>query len=199
MYRTSNEPRVAEQLIRWSDERLVKECLKGNQDAWTAIVERYRRLIYSVAIKYGLSSEDAGDVFQQVCLKLLEALPNLREPKCLAAWLIKVTAHGCFQLVGKSQRLQPFDSGAQPAEGAHALERPDELIHAFERNRILHEALSDVPPRCRELIAMLFFETPAVSYNEAAKRLGLATGSIAFIRMRCLNRVRKQLEKRGFS
>lgn len=198
MCKTSNE-RPVEQLISWSDERLVKECLKGNQDAWTAIVGRYRKLIYSVPIKYGLSPDEAGDIFQQVCLKLLEALPNLREPKSLAAWLIKVTAHACFQLLGQSRRLQPFDFEVQPAERALAPAKPDELIHAFERNRILHEALSDVPARCRELIGMLFFETPAVSYNEAAKRLGLATGSIAFIRMRCLNRLRKQLEKRGFS
>jgi DNA-directed RNA polymerase specialized sigma24 family protein len=57
----------------------------------------------------------------------------------------------------------------------------------------------EVPPRCRELIRMLFFEIPAVSYEEVAKRLGLATGSIGFIRMRCLSRVRKRLEERGFA
>jgi RNA polymerase sigma factor (sigma-70 family) len=198
MSKTTNAP-PAEQLTEWSDERLVKECLKGNQDAWTAIVDRYRKLIYSVPIKYGLSPDDAGDIFQQVCLQLLEALPNLREPKSLPAWLIKVTAHGCFQLAGRIRRLQPFDFETQLDGGPITSEKPDELIHEFERSRILHEVLSDVPPRCRELIRMLFFETPAVSYEEAAKRLGLATGSIGFIRMRCLNRVRKQLEERGFS
>jgi RNA polymerase sigma factor (sigma-70 family) len=185
-------------MIGWSDEQLVKECLKGNQDAWAAIVERYRKLIYSIPIKYSLSADDAGDVFQHVCLQLLEELPSLREPKSLAAWLIKVTAHRCFQLAGRSRRLQPFDFEAQPNGGPVTSEEPDELIHEFERNRILHEALSDIPPRCRELIRMLFFETPAVSYEEAAKRLGLATGSIGFIRMRCLNRLRKLLEERGF-
>ena len=45
---------------------------------------------------------------------------------------------------------------------------------------------------------MLFFETPARPYDEIAKELGLATGSIGFIRGRCLAQLRKQLEKKGF-
>ena len=198
MAETSDEPTV-EQLTRWSDQRLIQECLKGNQDAWTTIVQRYRKLIYSVPLRYGLPSDDAADIFQKVCLLLLKALPNLREPKSLVAWLIKVAATNCFQLAAQNRRLQPLNLEAEPYEGVVSRENPDELIHAFERSRILHDALSDIPPRCRELIRMLFFETPAVPYEEAAKRLRLATGSIGFIRMRCLNRLRRQLEERGFS
>jgi RNA polymerase sigma factor (sigma-70 family) len=198
MDKTSDEPAL-EQLTGWSDQRLIQECLKGNQDAWTTIVQRYRKLIYSVPLRYGLPSDDAADIFQQVCLLLLKALPNLREPKSLAAWLIKVTANNCFQFLAQKRRLQPLDFEVEPYEGVISREKPDELIHAFERSRILHDALSDIPPRCRELIRMLFFETPAVPYKEAAKRLRLATGSLGFIRMRCLNRLRRQLEERGFS
>ena len=60
---------------------------------------------------------------------------------------------------------------------------------------MLREALSELPPRCRELIRMLFFETPPVPYEEVARNLGLATGSVGFIRMRCLKRLRKRLER----
>jgi len=42
------------EFVSWSDERLVKECLNGNPDAWAAILEKYQKLIYSVPIKYGL-------------------------------------------------------------------------------------------------------------------------------------------------
>jgi len=45
---------------------------------------------------------------------------------------------------------------------------------------------------------MLFFEQPPVPYNELAKRLGLATGSIGFIRGRCLDRLQKILAEMGF-
>jgi DNA-directed RNA polymerase specialized sigma24 family protein len=48
------------------------------------------------------------------------------------------------------------------------------------------------------MIHLLFFETPPRPYQEVARELGLATGSIGFIRGRCLTRLRKELEKVGF-
>jgi hypothetical protein len=44
----------------------------------------------------------------------------------------------------------------------------------------------------------LFFEQPPLPYTEVARRLGLATGSIGFIRGRCLDRLRKLLVESGF-
>jgi DNA-directed RNA polymerase specialized sigma24 family protein len=46
---------------------------------------------------------------------------------------------------------------------------------------------------------MLFFEEPARPYQDVARELGIATGSIGFIRQRCLDRLRKKLVEAGFS
>jgi DNA-directed RNA polymerase specialized sigma24 family protein len=48
------------------------------------------------------------------------------------------------------------------------------------------------------MIDLLFFEQPPLRYAEVASRLGLAPGSIGFIRGRCLKRLKKYLEERGF-
>jgi hypothetical protein len=45
---------------------------------------------------------------------------------------------------------------------------------------------------------MLFYETPSRPYSEVAATLGLAQGSIGFIRRRCLERLRSSLGRRGF-
>jgi DNA-directed RNA polymerase specialized sigma24 family protein len=46
---------------------------------------------------------------------------------------------------------------------------------------------------------MLFFDEPARPYQEIAAELGIAVGSIGFIRQRCLERLRKRLLETGFS
>jgi len=46
---------------------------------------------------------------------------------------------------------------------------------------------------------MLFFEEPARPYQQVARTLGIAPGSIGFIRQRCLERLRKGLIDAGFS
>ena len=63
---------------------------------------------------------------------------------------------------------------------------------------MVREAIDRLPPRCREMIQLLFFEHPPVRYDELARRLNLATGSIGFIRGRCLKRLKKLLEEEGF-
>ena len=47
------------------------------------------------------------------------------------------------------------------------------------------------------MIRLLFYEQPPLPYVEVARRLGLATGSIGFIRGRCLKRLQKELEEQG--
>jgi RNA polymerase sigma factor (sigma-70 family) len=75
---------------------------------------------------------------------------------------------------------------------------PAEVIVELEREQMVREAIAQLPPRCREMIELLFFEHPPMPYNEVAKRLRLAKGSIGFIRGRCLKRMKKILEEKGF-
>jgi RNA polymerase sigma factor (sigma-70 family) len=195
----SAPPQKAEvRLSRRPDEWLVKECLRGNEDAWNAILEKYQKLIYSVPIRYGLSVTDAGDIFQQVCVDVLESLTHLREPRSLAAWLIRIASHRCLQWTGRERRFQSFDFEAMADAGPVTRETPDTVLHDLARGQAVHEAIAEIPARCQELIRMLFFEAPAIPYEQVALKLGIAKGSIGFIRMRCLTRLRTKLEARGF-
>ena len=54
----------------WDDERLVAACLSGNEQAWSALIDKYKNLVYSVPRKYRMTPDDAADVFQAVCIDL---------------------------------------------------------------------------------------------------------------------------------
>ena len=182
----------------WTDERLVAECRKGSQDAWSALIEKYKNLIFSVPIKFGLPREDAADIFQAVCLDLLSDLPQLREPRALPKWLMQMSFHKCLRW--KKQRLVLFDDPLEieGASEASSEELPEEVMYQVQREQMLRDAVASLAPRCHRMIAMLFFESPARPYQEVAKELGIATGSIGFIRGRCLRMLRQRLQKEGF-
>jgi DNA-directed RNA polymerase specialized sigma24 family protein len=63
---------------------------------------------------------------------------------------------------------------------------------------MVREATANLPPRCQEMIRLLFYTEPPLPYKEVARRLGLAVGSIGFIRGRCLQRLEKALHEMGF-
>jgi RNA polymerase sigma factor (sigma-70 family) len=182
-----------------SDEQLVRDCIDGNQEAWSQLIDKYKNLIFSVPIKYGFSRDDAADIFQEVCLGLLSELKTLREPRALPKWLMTVTAHKCFHRKRLSRRTVSMDSEELELPNAEVPPAALEMIAEAEKEQGLREAMSDLPSRCRRLIEMLFFDQPSRPYRDVAETLGLAVGSIGFIRQRCLERLRKKVDELGMS
>lgn len=181
----------------WTDARLVKECLGGNEQAWSALIDKYKKLIFSIPVKYGFSTDDATEIFQAVCVELLSELPKLREPKALPKWIMQVAAHKCLHHKRQTQRTESRDPGDESFD-ASIPARAEGIVREAEEEQGLRNAISDLPPRCRQLIQMLFFEEPPRPYEQLAAELGLSTGSIGFIRQRCLERLRKRLTETGF-
>ncbi len=181
------------------DERLVRDCLNGDQAAWSALLRRYKNLIYSIPIKYGFSADEANDVFQDVCVELLAELPRLREPRALPKWLAQVTAHRCARLKQVALRLPVAEGTADAVEEVPAaIPDVEDLLLETEREQALRDAVTSLSPRCRRLIERLFFDSPPRPYAEVARELNLASGSIGFIRGRCLTRLRTALRDHGF-
>jgi RNA polymerase sigma factor (sigma-70 family) len=181
-----------------TDERLVADCLRGNQQAWAALVDKYKNLIYSIPIKLNMY-DDASDIFQAVCLDLLTDLPRLREARALPKWLMQTCYHKCLQYRRRAERHVPFEEEAENSRvESSAAALPEEMLAQLQREQAVRDVMSQLSPRCEQMIRMLFFETPPRPYANIASELGLATGSIGFIRGRCLARLKKQLEKMGF-
>jgi len=185
--------------VAWSDERLVSECLRGNEEAWAALIDKYKNLIYSIPIRYGASREDAADVFQAVCLELFSDLADLRKSASLRSWLITVATHKSFHWKQKQRHRSDREvSDVTPEDLGESIAAPPQLIAEVEREQMVREAVARLPERCGEMVRLLFFEQPPLPYAEVARRLGLAVGSIGFIRGRCLKRLQKLLEDAGF-
>jgi RNA polymerase sigma factor (sigma-70 family) len=183
----------------WPAARLVRECLRGSDDAWAALLGKYKNLIFSIPIRQGIPRDDAADIFQRVCLLLLAELPQLRQAEALPMWLIRVTSRECLRWRRQELPYAARESGeAEMARARDASPLPEEMLAQVKDEQMLREAVLALPARCRQLIQMLFFEAPARPYREVARSLGLAEGSIGFIRSRCLTRLRRQLEKKGF-
>ena len=177
------------------DRELVEACLGGDENAWEALVRRYKGLVYSIPLRYRATREDAEDIHQAVFIELFNELPRLRNRDNLGPWLATVTKHQAFHWKRKRSR-----------QGTHELEGVSDValenvglspsVHAeLEDEQRLRLALGRVPERCRRLILMLFFEDPPRPYAEVALELGLAQGSIGFIRGRCLKRVERALRE----
>jgi RNA polymerase sigma factor (sigma-70 family) len=181
------------------DEWLVQGCIQGDQQAWDQLIDKYKRLIYSIPMKYGASSADAADVFQSVCIEVLNCLPQLKNVQSLRSWLITVTVRQSYRWKKKQSTHVELDAlEPEVAEGI-ASTPPVETLAQIEEEQIVRDVVARLAPRHRELVNLLFFQQPPMPYADVARRMGLATGSIGFIRGRCLEKLRKALVEYGFN
>jgi|SRR5688572_2328244 len=169
-----------------SDRDLIDSCLQGEQRAWTELIERYERLIYSVARKLCPQSEDCADVFQRVCLDLYENLQQLRNDRTLPAWLITVTRRRSYAYIREKRADISLDD---------YLTEYDPQVETVEKEFLLERAVAELPDRCESLIRLLYFDATEPSYAEVAQHLGMPVASVGPTRARCLEKLRKMLER----
>jgi RNA polymerase sigma factor (sigma-70 family) len=182
----------------WPDERLLTACRNGDQRAWEALIAKYQSMVYSIPYRYGATADDAADIFQGVWMDLYQELPHLRNAEALRSWLATVAGRRSLRWKRSLQRRGEVDLPDEDRdEPENADPLPPEAMAEVERDQTVREAIAGLPPRCRELVELLFFKDPPISYTEAAAHFGLATGSIGFVRGRCIRKLQQALEERG--
>jgi len=179
-----------------SDPQLVSLCLQGDAQAWEALIMRYRRLIYSVPVKFNFTPADSADVFQAVCLKLIEHLHELKDETRVSGWLITTTTRQCIFV--RSQRFRDAwsceDDMDEPLDPSENLEN---IQLKVEHDETVRECVRQLPDRCRKLIECLYFDTRSPTYEEIAQKLSMPVPSIGPTRARCLDKLRTILRRRG--
>lgn len=173
-----------------SDSELVAACLEGSDAAWAELVDRYRRLVYSIPARHHLPEDLRDDVFQSVWTITVRHLAGLRDVQSLPAWLIRTTQRETWRVARAARDTRDLASVDQPAWSD-----PEEADLLEARQRI-REALDSMDERCRQLLLAVFRESKP-DYTIIADQLGIPRGSIGPTRGRCLNKLRTLLDNRS--
>jgi RNA polymerase sigma factor (sigma-70 family) len=184
---THPSPSMPRTTVEREVERIVRAAAGGDDAAWEELVARFGGLVWAVARGHRLSSADAADVVQCTWLKLVQHLPELRNPAAVGGWLATTARREAVRVLQASKQQIPcgdemLDRTAdEPALDAELLRR--------ERDATLWQAVEALRPEDRALVRMLAADPPA-SYSEISAALGMPTGSIGPTRARCLQRLR---------
>lgn len=186
-----------------SDESLILACRRGNADAWDVLVNRYQRLIYTIPRRAGLDEDQAAEVFQRTFVRLLENLDRIRQPESIHAWLVTTARRETLQLLREEYNDGSFSPKRENRDDGTASESilddkplPGETLERLEEQHILRMAMAAMDERSRDLLTLLYYHP--LSYAEIAALLQIPEGSLGPTRARCLEKLRRLLEQKGF-
>lgn len=177
-----------------SDRSLLLACRNGDSQAWLDLVSKYERLIFSIARKHSLSPEDAADVTQITFSYFIQSLDSLSDDSNLGAWLATVARRHSWRIAKRQRKKEGMELDENLAKIVFAGRSIEGSIEQWELTEWIHDALLQMDDRCRELLIALYLDPKEPSYEEIARELNIAVGSVGPIRARCLERLRRVLQ-----
>jgi RNA polymerase sigma-70 factor (ECF subfamily) len=147
------------------DATLVARARDGDVRAFEALVRRYQRRIYQLALRMTASTADAEDITQEVFLTAWRRLPELREDAAVVGWLYRAATNRCLNLLRARRPTSEIDESTAPTT------RPDDDPARGAQNAVqraaLAAALDELPAAQRAV--WLLREVHGRSYDEIAQ------------------------------
>src|SRR4030095_14420038 len=94
-----------------TDRDLIRACRSGDARAWERLLDKYERLVFSISLNYGLTTDDAADVTQITFTILLQNLDTLPDDIPLAPWLATVARRHTWRLLAQNRRGGVYPGG----------------------------------------------------------------------------------------
>ncbi|MDP4180034.1 MAG: sigma-70 family RNA polymerase sigma factor [Bacillota bacterium] len=148
-----------------SDVELINRCIKGDQDAFSEIVSRYKRLVFKVVFNIINNEHEVNDISQEVFLKVYKNLRSYNPEYKFSTWIVKVATNHCLDTVRKKK----VDSLSieEAADVSDKNDTPEESYIRKEKVQRIREAISELPEKYR--VPIILFHQNGLSYEEMMK------------------------------
>lgn len=170
-----------------SDGELVRRTCRGDRAAFTALVGRYRDMVYGTAYHFLGNSEDAQDAAQEAFVTAYGRLGQLREPEKFAAWLRRLTINGCTDTLRRrsARQIGLAEIGRLPAP-ANEAERTDTRL-------TVQESLGRLPERMRLTVTLCCLD--GYSHAEVAQFLGIPLNTVRSRLQHAKRQLREEMQE----
>ena len=156
---------------------ILEACRRGDREAFRALYETYKDRVYSIAYYFFHADADAaGEVTQQVFLKLMKELTRFRGHAAFSTWLYRLVVNACIDR-SRSRRMDA--AGEDPLVLDRMATHPshEEFFAQREVAASVQVAIATLPGKLRAAILLRYFED--LSYADMAAALNCSVGTVA--------------------
>ena len=163
---------------------LIDDLREGDMTALAILVEKYKRLVYRLAIQITKNHEDADDVMQDTFLKVYESIHSFRKDSAFETWLYRIVVNHALNLVKRRERRRESSlSTASEIEihpdlrrAADRMNNPHLNAERKELQKWVTQAVDSLPVKHRTVVILHEFE--GLTHSEIASILNCSEGTI---------------------
>ena len=171
-----------------SNEELVRQCMKGNQQAYRQLYDQYAPQMMGVCMRYAHSKAVAEDLLHDGFLKVFGSLDRLKDPQMLSAWIKRIMVNEAINYVNRKMRR--FDD---------LNEMDDTLMTDYQADydhldvEYLLEVIQNLPDKYRLVFNMK--EIEGYQFEEIARKMNIEQSSVRSILSRARSMIKEKIEK----
>ena len=160
------------------DLALVERHRQGDALAFEEIYQRYRGMVFNLALRMSGDRERAADLSQEIFLRIYRHLSRFKGRSSLKTWIYRVGLNCCrSRLSRKRLPTQPLPDAAEVLEELQdETTSPERVALARDAGRLVAEALRELPVTYREAVVLRDIE--GFTYQEIAEVLNLPIGTV---------------------
>lgn len=153
------------------DALIAVRCQLGDVDAFDELVSRFHPPLLTYARRLTGSEDAAADAVQEIWLRVIRAMPRLREPRRLRSWIFGV-AHRALMDRFRHQYANPEVTGTDLSDAAA---QPEDVT-TEERSEAVDAALATLPLAEREVVTLFYLQE--LTLADIAAALDLPVGTV---------------------
>ncbi len=178
---------------RSDEEAIIRQCLDGEKDAFSELVNRYKTMVYNLAYRMMGDTDTANDISQESFIAAYEGLGQFKFGAKFSSWLYRIALNKCRDHLRRAKDTIPADdiAGVRPDPGIS----PERAASVRQSSDLLQQALDALPAEYREVIVLKHIEE--LDYEEISAITGTSVSALKVRAHRGREMLRKILEEAG--
>jgi RNA polymerase sigma-70 factor (ECF subfamily) len=173
------------------DYALLRRVARGDQAALAEFIRRHQSRLYQVAYRLLRDPLEAEDALQEVFLKVYEHAHRFEPKATVSAWLHRITANHCLNLLRRRHPQESLDAEDAPRV-PDAGPSPLQSLEERDLNQRLVQLLDALPENQRRALVLKRFA--GLSYQDIAEEMGLSPQAVDGLLKRARQFLKKALE-----
>jgi len=141
------------------DQKIIDKIVGGDTNAFSVLVDRYKNMVYTLALRMIKNREEAEEISQDTFIKVYKSLHKFKGNSKLSTWIYKVAYNSCLDKLRKDQKdynLVPIDEYTEYQ--VKTIDNALDALEAQEQKQLIQDCLQLLPSTDSFLLTLFYFE-----------------------------------------
>jgi len=160
-----------------NDQVYIDSILNGDANAFAVLVDRYKDLVYTLALRMMKHTEEAEEAAQDTFIKAYKSLDKFKGESKFSTWIYRVAYNTCLDRLKKNKRQKyTVEINEYTEHQVKTLDNALDNIEAKEREQTIQDCLALLPSEDSFLLTLYYFEE--LSLEEIGKIVDLKPNNV---------------------